>query len=497
MAYTHYDRLSAVDAAFLDIEDHDVHMHVGAVAILEGAALRTEEGAIDIDRIRAYVDGALHDTPRFRQKLAHVPLLNHPVWIDDARFNLRYHVRHTALPPPGSDRQLKRLAGRVMSQKLDRGKPMWEMWVVEGLSEGRFALVMKAHHCMVDGIAGIDLLAAVLRMEPDAAMPNAGRRWILRNAPSGRRMLVEEIARRAVAPLTPALGLPTLLKHPAECLQSLRESTGAVVETILAGLQPTSDTPLNPSIGPYRRFDWTQTEIADVKRIRSQFGGKLNDVVLSVVAGAVRQFLVQRGMRVTPDTVFRVMVPVSIRQVDEKGAPGNRVVNFLARLPIHVEDPVERLARTVETTEQLKRSRLVKGAEVIEELSDRTFASVVVQFVRLGAQARAYNMVVTNVPGPPVPIYLMGARMAEIYPLVPLFKQQGLGIALFSYTGRLCWGFDADWDAVPDLHDFVKAVETEVERLLSRAKQSAAATTTSTREEQRSFGPNGGTAPAP
>jgi diacylglycerol O-acyltransferase / wax synthase len=491
MPYTHYDRLSAVDATFLEIEDHDVHMHVGAIAVFEGDQLRTSQGSIDIDRIRAYVDGALHDAPRFRQKLAYVPVLNHPVWVDDPRFNLRYHVRHTALPAPGSDRQLKRLAARVMSQKLDRGKPMWEMWVVEGLANGRFALVVKAHHCMVDGIAGIDLLAAILRLEPDAAISQTQQRWVLRNPPTGRRMLFDEVVRRATLPLGAAMAAPRALLRPDKCIQSLRESAGAVAETVMAGLSPTSDTPLNPEIGPYRRFDWTQTDIAAVKTVRNQFGGKLNDVVLSVTGGAVRQFLVRRGIRVTKDMVFRVMVPVSIRQLDQKGEPGNHVVNFLARLPIHIDDPVERLGETTVMTSKLKDSRLVRGAEIIEEVSDRTFTSVIVQFVRLAAQTRAYNLVVTNVPGPPVPIYFMGTRMTEIYPLVPLFKRQGLGIALFSYAGRLCWGFNADWEAFPDLHEFVKAIDGEFETLLDRADRSTMASR-SRAERHAPAAPNGG-----
>jgi len=491
--YTYYERLTAVDTTFLEIEDHDVHMHVGAVAIFEGQTLRTPEGAIDIEHIRHYVDGALHDSPRFRQKLAYIPLLGHPVWVDDERFNLRYHVRHTALPPPGDDRQLKRLAARVMSQKLERNKPMWEMWVVEGLEGGRFALVVKAHHCMVDGIAGIDLLEAILRLEPETASSKANRAWVMRQSPSGTRMLVDEVARRASWPLSAALSAPRAILHPGRCVKSWRDSVGAVVETIGAGLAPTSSTPFNCDIGPYRRFDWTETDVADTKIIRERFGGKLNDVVLSVAAGAVRNFLLQRGMRVTEDTVFRAMVPVSIRQVDQKGAPGNRVVNYLARLPIHIEDPVERFKATIDVTSKLKSSRVVQGAEALEELSDRTLTSVVVQFVRLAAKARAYNLVITNVPGPPVPIYFVGAKMTAIYPLVPLFTRQGLGIALFSYAGRLHWGFHADWEAMPDLHDFVAGIGSEFEWLLDRAGGRPTAQTAA--ENYPSPGPNGGSPP--
>ena len=469
MAYQPYQRLSAVDATFLEIEDAHVHMHVGAVGIFEAAPLRTEGGAIDIERIRRFTESALDVTPRFRQKLAWIPVLAHPVWADDEHFNINYHIRHTALPPPGDVRRLKRLAGRIFSQKLDRGKPMWEMWVVDGLLGDRFGLVLKAHHCMVDGIAGVDLLAALLRLEPDASEQPEKPHWIPQPHPSPARLLGDEIWRRASLPFTILGRVPEAIAHPVDTIDSVRESVAAVAETLQAGLRPTTPTPLNPEIGPYRRFDWTQTEIARVKEIRKRLTGTLNDVVLSTVAGAVRGFLARRGFQVTRDTVFRVMVPVSIRGGDERGVPGNRVVNFLAPLPLDVADPRARLERTHEITGALKESRLVKGAEVIEEIGDHTFTSLVVEFVRLAASQRSYNLVVTNVPGPPRPVYLLGAKLTEIYPLVPLFTQQALGIALFSYDGKLFWGFNADWDALPDLHDFAESIDAEIEALYEAA----------------------------
>ena len=468
MGYQRYERLSAVDATFLAIEDENVHMHVGAVAIFESGPLRASDGRIDIDRIRRFVEVSLHDIPRFRQKLTWIPLLGHPVWVDDPRFNIHYHVRHSALPHPGDVRQLKRLAGRILSQKLDRGKPLWEMWLVEGLEGDRLGLIVKAHHCMVDGIAGVDLLAALLRLEPDAAQPPE-KPWLPQPGPGAERLLGDEIWRRASLPFSLLRRAPTAVARPAEAFASVRDGVLALAETIGAGLAPTTATPLNPDIGPYRRFDWAETEISRVKDIRKHLGGTLNDVVLATVAGAVRRFLELRGMRVDRDTVFRVMVPVSIRARDQRGVPGNRVVNFLARLPVDEVDPRRRLARTIETTARLKDSRLVRGAEIIEEIGDRTFTAVVVEFVRLAANTRAYNLVVTNVPGPARPLYLLGARMTEIYPLVPLFTGQGIGIALFSYDGWLRWGFNADWDAIPDLHAFVEAIDGEFERLVAAA----------------------------
>ncbi len=474
MGFSHYERLSATDAAFLAFEDHDVHMHVGAVALFEAGPLRREGGALDIDRIRAFTESALHDSPRFRQKLAWIPAFEHPVWVDDARFNAIYHIRHTALPPPGDLRQLKRLAGRILSQKLDRGKAMWEMWVVEGLADDRFALIVKAHHCMVDGIAGVDLLAALLRLDPEAPMLEE-RNWIPRPAPESRQLFADEVRRRASLPAAILRRLPGALPHPRETFDSLRESVLALVETVTAGLAPTAATPLNPDLGPYRRFDWAETPLDRVAEVRKHLGGTLNDVVLATVAGAVGRFLRRRGMRTTRESVFRAMVPVSIRRRSERGVPGNRVVNFLARLPVHETDPRRRLAETEEVTRQLKRSRLVRGAETLEEMSDHTFSRIIVDFVQLAASTRAFNMVVTNIPGPPRPVYLLGARMTEIFPVVPLFLNQGLGIALFSYDGRLCWGINADWDALPDLHDFAEAIEDEFDQLHQEALRVAQA----------------------
>jgi WS/DGAT/MGAT family acyltransferase len=463
MAYTHYDRLSALDATFLEIEDANVHMHVGAVALFEAGPLRTKEGALDIERIRAHVDSALRATPRFRQKIAEIPLFGHPVWVDDARFNLSYHVRHTALPAPGSIRHLKRLAGRIMSQKLDRGKPLWEMWIVEGVEEDRFAVIVKAHHCMVDGVSGIDLLASIMRLDPDPTL-EPSQPWYPRAAPDPARLVVDEVVRRASFPLQ-TLGA---LTRPRELVANAQEVALGFGEVLSAGLKPTSSTPLNPDIGPYRRFDWTSVELAAVKEVRARLEGTLNDVVLASAAGAIGGFLERRGLR-PQDLVFRAQVPVSIRTQGD--TIGNRVVMLMAELPIAEREPRERLRKVSATTRELKSSRQRGGVEFLEDLADHTLTSVFVFFARLATWQRSFNVVITNVPGPPAPVYLLGARMLEIYPLVPLAANQALGIALFSYNGRLYWGFNSDWDALPDLHDVVEGVDQEFERLRKAAAE--------------------------
>ncbi len=473
MRYTHYDRLSALDATFLAIEDADVHMHVGAVGIFDAAPLTTADGALDIDRIQESAEAALCRNPRFRQRLATIPLFAHPVWVDDERFRLSYHLRHTCLPRPGSVRLLKRLAGRIMSQQLDRGKPLWEMWFVEGLPENRFAVITKVHHCMIDGVSGIDLLGTLMRPEADASLEPSAQ-WIPRQVPGAARLLFDELTRRATLPLA-------LLRSGAEALASPLERLGAVgdvltglAEALRMGISSASATPLNTDIGPHRRFDWTRVDLEAVRDVKRRLGGTVNDVVLAVVAGVMRRFLRGRGVRVD-GLDFRVLVPVSIRTEAQWGTLGNRVSFLVAPLPLDERDPIRRLARVTEATERLKGSKQVLGAEVLEEISDWTTSTLFAQYSRLGAATRAYNLVVTNVPGPQVPVFLLGARMLETYPLVPLFTNQALGIALFSYDGGLFWGFNADWDAVPDLHDVVAAVETEVALLHEVATKRAAA----------------------
>jgi diacylglycerol O-acyltransferase len=470
MTYTHYQRLSALDTIFLDLEGPNVHMHVGAVAIFENCtSLRTEAGALDIERIRSYVATQINDAPRFRQRLRSIPIVDHPIWVDDDRFKVRYHVRHTALPAPGGLRQLKRTAGRIMSQQLDRAKPMWEMWVVEGIERDRFALIIKAHHCMVDGVSGIDLIKAILHPETDPHAVRPSRDWLPRRKPTGTRLLFDEAVRRACVPLDMARAVPRVLAEPRRSFTQLKESVLSVAEAVGAGLVRTTASPLNPEIGPYRKFDWTEFDIADIKRIRQAFGGTLNDVVLATVAGMVGRFLSRRGESVSAETVFRAMVPVNMRKATDPVGPGNHVVNLFARLPIDEKDPRKRLEIVTELTAELKTSRMAAGTEAIEEIIDLTFTGLLADLAQLATYTRAYNLVVTNVPGPPSPVAFMGARLRSIFPLVPLFTNQALGIALFSYAGKLCWGLNADWDAIPDLHDLVVDLDDEFRKLCELA----------------------------
>jgi diacylglycerol O-acyltransferase len=460
-----YTRLSALDRSFLDIEDRNTHMHVGATCVFDAGPLRKAEGGIDIDRIRSYVESRLHLLPRYRQHVAHVPLEGHPVWVDDDQFDIRYHVRHLSLPRPGCDRELKRLAGWINSQQLDRGKPLWELWVVEGLDDDRFAVIAKTHHCMIDGLAGADFLAVLLRPDDHAAIEEAPN-WRPRPAPGPVRLVRDAALRRLMLPLRAAQALAA---DPSGMWRNASDLLSALQETTAASLQSGSNTPLNKAIGSHRRFDWLEFDLARVKVLKNRLGGTVNDVVLAVVAGGIRSYLLKRGVRIEPGFVFRTFCPVGIQTSQRSASGGNFVSAMLAELPVGEADALRRLERVCELTQQRKNAAPVHGTEVLESLADEVFPSILGVLASTVERSLAYNLVCTNVPGPQFPLYLLGARMSESYPLVPLFGHQGVGIALLSYSGKLCWGFSADRDVVPDLHDLVLAVRASFDELCGRA----------------------------
>jgi WS/DGAT/MGAT family acyltransferase len=459
-----YERLGAQDKTFLDLERPNEPQHIAAITVFEAGRLARPDGGVDIERVRAYVASRLHRLPRYRQRLAWIPVEQHPVWVDDPHFQIDYHVRHTALPRPGDERQLKRLAGRVISQPLDRERPLWEFWVVEGLEGGkRFAIVQKVHHCMIDGISGVDLMAILLAVDPEAE-PEPSPPFEPRPPPSSLDLLASEVGRRVTGAVGVLGRTPAALRTPADLAERVREGVAAVGETLSAALRPTSDTPINQKLGPHRRVDWRDLELSRVKAVKDRLGGTVNDVVLATVAGGLRQFLALRRLDVDGLRI-RANVPVSLRTRDERGTLGNRIALFMAELPVDEPDPLARLARVRETMARLKSSRQAMGAEVLAAVSEWTSATLLSLAVRGAARGRPYNLVVTNVPGPQIPLYLLGARMERCYPVVNLQPQQGLGVGLFSYAGTLGLGFTADPDQVPDLYVFADAILASFEEL--------------------------------
>lgn len=463
-----YDRLSQLDHSFLVFEDTNAHLQVASTQIFDAAPLRSRSGGVDIDRVRDYVHSRLHLMPRYRQRLAWTPLEKHPIWVDDPRFNLLYHVRHTRLPAPGDERQLKRLAGRLMSHQLDRGKPLWELWIIEGLQGDRFAAVSMAHHCMIDGISGVDLIATLLTPEPTQKI-DPPHTWIPRPMPSARQLLWDSALQRVRAPLALAGGLARLARDEGHARHDFTEQLRAVGQVVSTGMRNASNTPLNQAIGPYRRFDWLAMPLDDVRAVKNRLGGTVNDVVLAVVAGAVRRFLHEQRHLDVRDLDFRVMAPVSMRSDTERGTLGNRVSAWFVPMPLGERDPARRLAQISDTTARLKASNVALGTEILTEATEWTGTTVLSLGARLAAWGRPFNLVVTNVPGPPLPLYLLGARMLQAYPMVPLFGNLGKGIALFSYAGTLYWGVMADWDLIPDLHQFVLDIERSFQDLRKAA----------------------------
>ena len=457
------DRLSALDTSFLHLEDANAHMHVASIAVFDGEPPPYEE-------LLQSIEQRLHLVPRYRQRLVTVPLgQGRPKWIDDPRLNIRYHVRTTALPEPGSEEQLKLLAGRVFSQRLDRDKPLWEMWLAEGLSGNRFALLSKAHHALVDGISGVDILTVMFDSSPEpAAPPDPGERWLPAPLPSGAQLLAEALLERATVPGEAVRTARAVLRAPRRALGSLRDAASGLGALAGPGLRPAPATPYNQQIGSHRRFTWVRTELEDIKRTKNELGGTVNDVVLASVAGGLGHHLRRRGEN-TNGLELRAMVPVSVRTDLEHGALGNRVAAMMVQLPVWCQEPVGRLELIKERMGTLKAGGQAVGAEVLTKIGGFAPPTIMGQAARLMARQRVFNVVVTNVPGPQFPLYLAGREMIDPIPMVPLARNQGLGIALMSYNGRVNFGLVGDYELLWDLDELAEDLRVSLAELAAEA----------------------------
>jgi diacylglycerol O-acyltransferase / wax synthase len=457
------DRLTGLDSSFLHLEDASAHMHVASV-------MRFEGDRPPYDELLAAIERRLHLVPRYRQRLAFVPFgQGRPRWVDDPRLNLRYHVRSTALPTPGSEQQLRDLAGRVFSQQLDRDKPLWEIWLAEGLEGGGFALLAKTHHALVDGISGMDIVSVLFDASAEPAAPTApGDRWLPRPLPSRTQLLGEALVERATVPGELARSVRALFRAPRRALGGLRDAAVGVGAMAWAGVNPAPSSPYNGTIGPHRRFTWVRAELADLKAIKAELGGTLNDVVLATVAGALGRHLRRRG-RQTDGLELKAMVPVSVRAEPESGTLGNRVAAMMAPLPVWCQEPVARLDIVRERLKDLKEGGQAVGAQVLTGLSGFAPPTIMGQAARLMSRQRFFNLVVTNVPGPQFPLYLIGREMIDPFPMVPLAKGQGLGIALLSYNGRINFGLVGDYDLLWDLDALAEDIRASLAELADAA----------------------------
>src|SRR5437879_627668 len=458
------DRLSALDSAFLHLEDNSsAHMHVASVMLFEGSAPTAQE-LVD------HVLSRLHLVPRSRQRLAHVPLQQgRPIWVDDPYFNARYHIRHTALPKPADEQALKRLAGRLFSQRLDRSKPLWEIWLVERMSGGRFALIAKTHHALVDGISGVDITTVLFDAAPEPA-PTArpAAAWTAKPLPGPAKLLGEALRERMTVPAEMRRGARALVRTPRRALSQVMEGLVSVGTTAIAGINaPAPDSPFNVDIGPHRRYTFHDASLSEFKAIKDSLGGTLNDVVLAAVSLALGRYLRDRGTD-TDGLELKAMVPVSVRAESQRGALGNQVAAMWAPLPVGVRNPAECLRQVSRAMADLKKSGQAVGARVLTNLAGFAPPTILSQAARLQARQRFFNLVVTNVPGPQFPLYVLGRPMQVFYPVVPLARRQALGIAVMSYDGHLGFGLLGDFDALPDLESMVGDLEWAI-GALSRA----------------------------
>jgi diacylglycerol O-acyltransferase / wax synthase len=458
--------MSPQDAMFIAVEDERNPMHIGTVSVFEGPP--PSYG----DLVRTV---ALHLTsvPRYRQRVRFMPFgLGRPVWIDDPHFQILYHVRRTATPPPGSAEELRNLAGRVFAQNLDRGKPLWELWMVEGLEDGNWALISKVHHCMVDGVSATDLLTVLLDREPQKR-PGRAPRWHPTEPTRSLHLLADAVADAITDPFNRIRGVPLVARAMVASGLGMNNLTDVrnLIGSLGSWTQPAADS-LNGPIGPHRRWSWTTASLEQVKEIRASLGGTVNDVVLCAITKGFRDLLRSRGEKVA-GKVVRALVPVSVRGESEKGLYNNRISGLFPGLPVGLHSPVSRLKAIREQMDRFKRSGQAVAGDVLIQMTGFAPPMLLALSLRLALQQRMVQTVTTNVPGPQFPLYAAGRRMIYAYPYVPIAGSVRIGIAIFSYFGTLNFGITADYDSVPDIDVLTHGIESGVAELLAAARRTS------------------------
>jgi diacylglycerol O-acyltransferase len=462
------ETMSALDSAFLEIEDRHVSLHIGSVGVFEGPAP-------PFAAVREEIERKLPLVPRYRQRMERVPgNLGRPTWRDDPDFDLDYHLRRTALPEPGGDLQLQDLVGRVMSQPLDHDRPLWEDWVVEGLSGGRWALVTKVHHSMVDGIAGTDLLTTFFGSAPEAKgrTPIEAAGGSIRPRERRRRDLVVRAVREGVAGIPATARAAALaLSHPRSLVTTATSSSAGLLR-YLGAARPVSRSSLIGPLGTARRYRWAEVPLRDVLDVRAAYDCTVNDVVLAAVTLAFQELLLGRGENLSAHAI-RTLVPVSVRRPDQRGAFDNRVSAILLDLPFDETDPLVVLEVVSERMKRLKSSHEAEAGELVTSLGNRIPPAGLAAGLKLAFRVpqRVLTTVTTNVPGPREDLHLCGRRMLKAYPYVPIADRVRTGIAVTSYDGTLQFGITADWESTPDIDVLRDALVESLTDLTRRAHE--------------------------
>lgn len=465
MSQRHLDRLGAMDASFLLQEGPTSHAHVGGLAVLDGPPPSLEE-------MRGQISGRLHLMPRYRQRLAHTALDRaRPMWVDDTRFDLGYHVRHTALPAPGDRAQLQSAVARAYSQPLDRSRPLWEIWLVEGLQDDAFALIFKTHHAMVDGSAAVDLLKILFDFSPEGTpVESSLEPWQPRPTPGNLELLAVGARGAAGTAARLAAGVVEAVRDPVRAGGGALDVVQGAGGLVRQFLRTPPKTPLTSEISGHRRFVAVPARLDDVKLVKDTFGGTVNDVVLAVVTGAVRAFLVGRGVN-TDGLELSALVPVSVRGEHDRGRLGNRIAVLRGTLPVHVEDPVARLEVVTKTMTTLKSSKQAVGTEFVLAAQDFLPPMVLPITTRVNVSPRLFNVMVTNVPGPQMPLFVLGRELRELSPIALLHPDHALAVAIASYNGQLNFGVLGDYEALPDIDVVSDGITTGIAELVAESRR--------------------------
>jgi diacylglycerol O-acyltransferase / wax synthase len=476
------DRMSALDASFFYAESENTPMHVGSVAVFDGPA----PSYGDVVRL---ILSKLPKVPRYRQRVRPVPMqLGRPLWVDDPHFQILYHVRHTAVPRPGSDEQLRNLAGRVLGQRLDMAKPLWELWLVEGLADDKWALISKVHHCMVDGVAGTDLMQLMFDLEPDAKH-EAPKDWTPRRPPSSLSLVSGAFSDAVTHPLQQASSMPTV-SSAVKAAKGMAATSKTIASTVPSlakqAVTPTARS-LNGPIGPHRRWAWTDGKFEEFKAVRTALGGTVNDVVLTAITGGFRDLLEGRGELSSEKLVVRSMVPVSVRRPDQKGSLNNQVSAVFVDLPVGLADPVERLMAIRGQMDEYKKAMGAVDANSIIAMGNYVAPTLLSMGVRSVLQAGQMfvQAVTTNVPGPRIPLYVLGRRMTTATAYVPIAGGTRCSIGIFSYLNTMTFGINADFDGYPDIDVLSGGIRGGIEELLAIASTRSAATETPAKPAKR------------
>jgi WS/DGAT/MGAT family acyltransferase len=471
MAQRHMDRLSSFDTSFLANEKDNAHMAIGAILVFDGLP-PTE------DKFLALVRSRLHLLPRLRQRLLTPPLgLGTPFWVDDETFDVRRHVSRATLPAPGSDLELQALSGRLLAPPLDRRKPLWELTLVDGFAEARFAIVYKTHHAMADGISAVDIGMLLFDVEPNAGPPAAEQPWAPHRSPSGGGLALRA-ATGMIATFRRLLRwLSGAAREPGDASRRASDGLIGLWEVTWNLMRPAPRVPINPpGVGPCREFCWRTFELAEFKRIKNALGGTVNDVSLAVATGALRAWFKEAEIA-TDGLELKALVPVSIRTVDEHGELGNKLTAMRGPLPVGAADPSDRLQLISEAMDDLKASKQPLGAEAIWGLNDwfRDFAPPVLlgPTAAINFSTRLFNLLVTNFPGPQIPFYALGRELVAIHPVGFLARRHGLAIAILSYNGRVSFGLLADPDSAPGVDRLAAHLELAVAELSAPASEAA------------------------